>query len=246
MSLYGLVGKSLSHSFSPAFFKSFFLEKGLENEHSYSLFECADIDEVRSLFERTDLAGLNVTFPYKRLVVPLLDELSPTVKSLQAVNTVAFLANGKRMGYNTDVTGFELVLEELLGKRKCQKAVILGAGGAAHAVRLVLELKDIEVLIVSRSSIPSIHELPPSVFQDADIIVNCTPLGTYPEIEGLPDIPYQGLHKGQFAIDLVYNPPETAFLKKCKQAGCTTINGQKMLEEQARASWIIWEMHRQV
>ena len=200
------------------------------------------------LKKRPDLRGLNVTIPYKKDVIAYLDDLDDaSAERIGAVNTIKIYADGSTKGFNTDYYGFRQSLEEWMDKRgeKCSnfKALVLGNGGAAKAVHVALQDMHMEYLQVSRQHsddcIPY-ESLSPEIMASHLLIINTTPLGTFPKTEECPAIPYDLLTKGHYLYDLVYNPAETLFLKKGIQKGAAVQNGLKMLELQAEKAWDIW------
>jgi len=240
MKRFGLIGKSLAHSFSREYFTSKFEKAGIDAE--YVNFELNDIGQVRQLIEDVDLKGLNVTVPFKESVMAHLDELDSTAVSVGAVNTIKVKA-GKTKGYNTDVRGFEQSLKPFL-EHGMDKALILGTGGAAKAVKFVLSRIGLDVLFVSRDpkGESQIHysDCNENAVKWHRLIVNTTPLGTYPKTEEKPPISYGGITSAHLLYDLVYNPSETEFLKEGKKRGALTVNGLSMLKIQAEESWKIW------
>lgn len=236
----GLLGKTLAHSFSKPFFEVYFNEKGLDA--TYENFEIPRIEEVESIFSIEALTGLNVTIPYKETIIPFLDELSPEAKNIGAVNTVK-IANGKKIGYNTDAFGFQQSIKPFLTNLH-EKALILGTGGASKAVAYVLKNIGIDVLYVSRNPLNSnefsYNDINEYMLKACKLVVNTTPLGTFPNVEVSPLFPFQFLSEEHLVVDLIYNPAETLFLRKAKQAGATTLNGESMLKEQALKSFDIW------
>jgi len=245
MKLLGLIGYPLTHSFSVDYFTKKFAREKIRY-YKYLNFPINDISKFPALLdEQPDLVGLNVTIPYKEKIIPYLDELDPTVKKIGAVNTVKIIRdNGKKhlSGYNTDTYGFHHSLTPFL-KKKHTAALILGTGGASKAVAYVLDQLGIDCIFVSRTPAKGqigYHEICLSIIRQYLIIVNTSPLGTYPDVDTYPDIPYDLLTSDHILYDLVYNPPETAFLRFGRQKGATCINGQKMLELQAEKSWKIW------
>ena len=236
---YGLVGFPLSHTFSPGFFKNKFEEENIADT-SYEAFELESIDLISELFKDSFLKGLNVTIPYKESVIEFLDELSPAAAEIRAVNTIKFI-DGKTIGYNTDVMGFEISLQELLAGASIDNALVLGSGGAAKAVRYVLSKMGIDHKVVSRSDKGDIsysdiegelHKYP--------LIINTSPLGMYPNLDTCPQIPYEEISKNHFFFDLIYNPEKTLFLKQAEAKGAKITNGHRMLIIQAEKSWEIW------
>lgn len=241
MTIFGLIGQNIDYSFS----RKYFLEK-FKNENrncDYINFDLDKIEDFNTIFETTKkIGGLNVTIPYKESIIPYLDELEADATSIGAVNTIK-IKNGKRIGYNTDHFGFrESIKPHLSAEHKT--ALILGTGGASKAVSFALKKLDISVQLVSRNSKLKNNlnylSLTPEVIENNLIIVNCTPIGTFPNIDQAPKIPYQGIKKNHLLYDLIYNPNETQFLKLGKQAGAKTLNGLEMLELQAEKSWEVW------
>lgn len=239
---FGLIGEELSHSFSMDYFAEKFRKEGIVDAR-YDAFPLASIEEFPSLLEANpDLIGLNVTIPYKESVIPYLDTLSETARAIGAVNTVR-LSNSKKEGFNTDAEGFRKDLAPLL-KGTPQRTLILGTGGASKAVRYVLERMGSELLFASRSGKAdrtlSYSELTKGRVAEQDLIVNTTPLGTWPYTEECPPIPYEGITEGTILYDLIYNPSRTSFMQKGEERGARVRNGYGMLVGQAEASWRIW------
>lgn len=235
----GLIGKTLSHSFSKVYFEEKFRRENI-TDASYSLFEIADIKQLPTfILQHPQLVGFNVTIPYKQQIIPYLDELSEEAAAVNAVNAVLVKPVGNKthtVGYNTDIEGFRKSLETMTIP---QKAMILGTGGAAAAVIHVLKQMGCQTTIVSRDPRKGLpySELTPDIISAHKLIVNCTPLGTFPNINEKPDIPYDGISGEHFLYDLVYNPSETAFLKEGIHRGAKTQNGLTMLHGQAEAFW---------
>ena len=241
--VYGLVGKNISYSFSKNYFTNKFSKLGYENRE-YKNFDISSIEEFKSVVQgQTQLAGLNVTIPYKEAVIPFLNKLDPRAREIGAVNTIKILTDGELLGFNTDVYGFEKSIQNLL-KSHHRKALILGTGGASKAVAYVLNKLNIEFLFVSRSpennSTIQYQELTKELMEEFQIMINCTPQGTYPKTEEYPPIPYEFITNRHLCYDLIYNPAETIFLKKARLQGATTKNGLEMLELQAEKAWEIW------
>ena len=240
---YGLVGKNISYSFSKAYFSEKF-EREKSRNHTYENFDIQEIFEFPGILKNNpDLKGLNVTIPYKEVVIPFLDKMSKNALKIGAVNTIKFPANGKTKGYNTDFYGFKESLKPLL-KPHHKKALILGTGGASKAVAYALRLLEIDYILVSRE--PSEHtlmynEIDASTFEEYQIIINCTPLGTNPNVNVCPEIPYGYFTGKHIAYDLIYNHEETLFLKKARQKGAVIKNGYEMLVFQAERAWKIWK-----
>ena len=241
---FGLLGKNISYSFSKKYFTKKFKELHLEN-YSYRNFDLQQIDDFPLILnENTDqLRGFNVTIPYKEEIFKYLDELDHDAASIGAVNVIKVMADYRLKGYNSDIYGFENSLKPLL-KGDEKKALILGTGGASKAVAFVLNRLDIDYKYVSRSSknkrTITYQQLDKDVIKQSYLIVNCTPLGTYPKVKDLPNIPYEFLTKEHILYDLIYNPAMTSFLKKGKEMGCIVKNGEEMLKLQADRSWEIW------
>ena len=243
-SLYGLIGKPLAHSTSMVRFNKFFREQHI-NAH-YNNYELESIEDVTRLIEKyPNLCGFNVTIPYKQDIIPYLTRLDETAKAIGAVNTVKVLHRDggvEMVGYNTDWTGFTKSFGELLEGHS--KALILGTGGVSKAVKYALDKMGIENKFVSRSSnfeIMGYYELSPSIMEEYDVIVNCTPMGMWPDVNQCPDIPYTFLSEKHLLLDVIANPDETLFMKKGREHGATAKGGKDMLEQQAVAAWEIWE-----
>ena len=242
MKVYGLIGKNIDYSFS----KKYFTERFANNnapECIYENFDLASIDDFGAiLHNHANLAGLNVTIPYKEAVMPHLHVLSKKAMAIGAVNVIRFMKNGKLKGYNSDYFGFKKALKPLLQPHH-QKALILGTGGASKAVAFALKEMNIPYAFVSREAQEntiSYEQINASTFDNYQIIINCTPLGTSPNIDEFPPIPYQFFTEKHLAFDLIYNPEETQFLKKSKKKGALTKNGMEMLVFQAEKAWEIW------
>ena len=238
---YGLIGRNISYSFSRSYFSTKFKTLGLER-CSYENFDLDTIGEFPDLISNNPyLRGLNVTIPYKESIMPFLDKIDPMADEIGAVNTISFTDSGL-VGHNTDAFGFRQALMSLLRKSD-RKALILGTGGASKAVAYVLAQLGIGFRFVSRNpSEGNFHysELDGQIMDSHSLIVNCTPLGTYPDINRKPDIPYELLGPDHFLFDLIYNPEKTAFLNSGASAGTRCLNGLSMLEFQAEKAWEIW------
>lgn len=240
----GLIGFPLGHSFS----KKYYLEK-FDKEQitgiNYDLYSIEDIKEFEKIFNDTDFYGVNVTIPHKINVLAYINELSPEAQEIQAVNCIQIKHTEQGpflKGYNTDVYGFEESLKPLLESHHT-KALILGNGGAAKAVEYALKQLNIDYKFVSRTKTDNnftYNEIDQDVLNEYSIIINCSPIGTYPNIEVAPNLPYEYITSKHLLYDLVYNPAETAFLKKGIQNGAKVKNGQEMLEIQAEKNWEIW------
>jgi len=242
MRLFGLIGYPLSHSFSQKYFEEKFKREGI-TDCSYELFSLKSIDDLKEILkEKANLEGLNVTIPYKQLVLPYLYSFPDILKQIKACNCIK-IVEGKLVGYNTDVIGFEKSLLPLL-KQWHKKALILGNGGATAAVIFVLKKLNIDFDIVSRSlhanSTLCYKDLGEQVMKEGLLIINTTPLGMYPQADQYPDIPYEFITSKHLLYDLIYNPAKTTFLQKGEERGATIKNGEEMLELQAEESWRIW------
>ncbi|MDF1676905.1 MAG: shikimate dehydrogenase [Vicingaceae bacterium] len=243
MRLFGLIGHPLAHSFSKKYFESKFKKEGITN-CSYQLFDIENILDFNTIKNTTELTGLNVTIPYKQSIIEHLDEIDTNAKLIGAVNTIKIdTATKKTKGFNTDYYGFKNSLKPFL-ENTHQRALILGTGGASKAIVHVLKNLNIDCLFVSRTPKKdneiSYQDVNEYVIKHHQLIINTTPLGTYPNIESYPNISYENLTSNHLLYDLVYNPEETVFLKKGKEKGCLTINGLQMLKLQAEKSWEIW------
>jgi len=235
---FGLIGYPLSHSFSPKYFAEKFNKEGI-SDCQYDLLEIPTIKDVKELLDGS-VEGINVTIPYKEQVIPYLTALDPEAEVIGAVNTIK-ITGGEITGYNSDIYGFEHSLLELLNDDQPTGALILGTGGASKAVKYVLDKLGIGYKVVSRSTGDLIYdELNVDIMKTYQLIINTTPLGTYPNIHQKPDLPYDSLSAGHFLFDLTYNPRITAFMQEGIDRGAKTLNGYRMLELQAEKSWAIW------
>lgn len=243
MRRYGLIGRPLGHSASAAYFKKKFSREGWD-DCSYSLYELPAIEALPELLERVpELCGLNVTIPYKRDVIPYLSAISPEAQAIGAVNCIRRTADGRLAGHNTDIIGLRAALDELLGTALPDHALILGTGGASQAVQYALAERDIPFALVSREAAKGSYtydNLPCEVVETSRLIVNASPVGTYPHVDAAPRIPYAFVTPEHYLLDLVYNPPLTQFLDYGRQRGAHVLNGRTMFVEQAEASWRIW------
>jgi len=239
MHKFGLVGKSISYSFSKNYFMKKFATLQLDNYEYYN-FDIQNIKEFPKIIAK-GVEGLNVTIPYKEQVLDFLDAVDEDAAKIGAVNTIK-ITNNELKGFNTDVYGFEESLKILLRKHHT-KALVLGTGGASKAVIYVLKKLEIDALIVSRTPVEgqlSYSDITKEIVKNHTIIINCTPLGTFPDIHNCPDIPYQDITDDHLLFDLIYNPVKTRFLVKGEKKGAAISNGLKMLELQAEKSWEIW------
>lgn len=245
MRKFGLIGKTLVHSFSKKYFTEKFEREAADA--NYELYSMANVDSLRQFVQEHSLCGLNVTIPYKQDVIPLLDEIDSEAQMVGAVNVIKIKREGEHLclkGFNTDVVGFRNSLKPLL-KPWHTSALVLGTGGASKAVLYVLENLGIAARCVSRQKregMLTYETLDADVMRRNTLIVNTTPLGTFPNVETCPDIPYRLLTEKHLLFDLVYNPEQTLFMKKGLQNGAAVKNGYEMLVGQAEASWRIWNL----
>jgi shikimate dehydrogenase len=239
---YGLVGKNISYSFSKKYFTEKFALGNLV-DCTYKNFDLQSIEEFPTLIANNpDLKGLNITIPYKEVVIPYLDKLSKNAAQIGAVNVIRLTKKGQLKGYNSDYYGFMKSLEPLLQPHH-KKALILGTGGAAKAVAFALDQLGILYTYVSREAKEGMidyERINATTFDNYHIVINCTPLGTSPDTKAFPLIPYNFFSEKHIAFDLIYNPEETQFLKKAKKKGAITKNGYEMLVLQAEKAWKIW------
>ena len=247
--IYALIGKPLGHSLSADYFNDLFTTQGIDAR--YVLQELSDLSLLIPWLEATPaVVGFNVTSPYKVAICDYLDEIDAEARYVGAVNTVVVDRSGSKMrlwGFNTDVQGVVESLQPLL-RPELQHALILGTGGAAHAVAQALKRLGRDYTLVSRNPeaahILSYEALTPALISESGILINATPLGMEPLITERPQLPYEAITPEHLCMDLIYNPEETRFLKACREQGATTINGLKMLLVQARYAWHIWT-HKQ-
>jgi len=239
---YGLLGKKLDHSFSASFFNDKFAR---ENKDAfYENIELKDEKALSNWMENKadEFDGLNVTIPYKKAVLELVDEIDPVARSIGAINTIK-IQEGRKIGYNTDAYGFQKSIQPFLTNQH-EKALILGTGGASNAVQYTLENLGIEVFFLSRNPSSnrqfSYDEANEIMTEQFKLIINCTPLGTFPNIEERPPFPIDFVGDQHLIIDLIYNPPMTSFLKVAATNGANTLNGKSMLQHQALKAWEIW------
>ena len=211
-------------------------------DYSYEIFDLKEISEVEEIFKIPNLIGLNVTIPYKEKVIPFLDELSDEAEKMGAVNCIVIHDNLKK-GFNTDAVGFEKTL--LLHKKDFHdSALILGNGGAAKAVQYVLEKHSIPYKIVARKSELNFENITKEIVAEHLLIIQCTPVGTFPNVDDCLDFPFDGIGENHLIIDLIYNPNYTKFIKNSAEKGAKTVNGFYMLEQQAEKAWEIWNFQK--
>ena len=239
---FGLIGKSLQHSFSKQYFTEKFKKLNL-SDNDYELIELPAIDSsFGDLLRSGKYQGLNVTIPYKQEVIPFLDGLSEEAEAIGAVNTISFQEN-KVIGHNTDAYGFHRSIKPFLAYQH-ERALVLGTGGASKAVIYILKSLGIQYMKVSRNPQAAdeiaYDQLNDNAVNFSRLIINCTPLGTFPKVEEFPNIPYAGISEQHLLVDLIYNPAETQFMAKGKAQGATVLNGYDMLVHQAEKAWEIW------
>lgn len=246
MDKYGIIGYPLGHSYSRVFFTEKFKKEGIDAQ--YLNFPIPSAEQLREVVgENPELRGLNVTLPYKQAVIPMLDELSDEAREIGAVNVIRVRRkNGipYLKGFNSDIIGFMNSIRPLL-KSNHRKALILGTGGASRAVRVGLERLGIDWTYVSRTSAEgrfTYDELTSEILQEYQVVVNCSPVGMYPNNDACPAIPYEALTAGHLLFDVVYNPEETLFMKRGAEQGAVVKNGLEMLYLQAVASWEFWNL----
>ncbi|HZH86931.1 MAG TPA: shikimate dehydrogenase [Brumimicrobium sp.] len=240
---FGLLGKTLGYSFS----RNHFMEK-FEEEQIDATFENIELPDAKAVAEwmksaPTEFTGVSVTIPYKEVVIPFLDELSPEAKAIGAVNCIHF-KEGKSIGHNTDAFGFGQSIKPFL-RNIHERALLLGTGGASKAVAYTLENLGITVGYLSRTPNPDkmifgYDQANEIMVKSFPMIVNCTPLGTFPNVNEKPDFPIELVREDHFVVDLIYNPSETQFLKLARENGADILNGLSMLHQQAIKAWEIW------
>ena len=241
--IYGLVGKNIDYSFSKKYFNEKFIKQNFKN-CIYNNFDIENLKELKKIFTINNLMGLNITIPFKEKIIPLLDSLNVDAFEIGAVNTVKITSDNKLIGHNTDYIGFTRAIKPYL-TQKHKSAIILGTGGSSKAVKYSLNKLNISSINVSRKKTKgnlTYRELDSYKMKKCDIIINCSPVGTFPKIKESPKIPYQFINESHLCFDLIYNPQETKFLKESKKRNAITVNGLKMLELQAEESWKIWNM----
>ena len=238
---YGLIGKELSYSKSKIIHNEYYKMYDIDN-CEYNLINLRS-NQIHSFVKEDSYLGFNVTIPYKQDIIEYLDGIDEEANSIGAVNTIKISEEGKLKGYNTDIYGFEHSLKPLL-KSHVKNALILGTGGASKAIAFVLKKNNIQFNFVSRlptgPQTISYDDLTGKVINKHHLIINCTPIGTFPNIGNSPEIPYEFLGDKHFLYDLVYNPKVSTFLSKGKAHGTTIKNGEEMLQLQADRSWEIW------
>ncbi|HEY9045801.1 MAG TPA: shikimate dehydrogenase [Ohtaekwangia sp.] len=242
--VFGLIGGTVSHSFSKSYFDEKFFREGLR-DYRYELFPLGNITEIESLLKDTKgLTGLNVTIPYKEQVLKYLDEVDGFAKKIGAVNVIK-IKDGKLKGFNTDSDAFYETIEKWLPKDRTFKALVLGTGGSSKAVQEALNKLKIEYQLVSREGRKGVVtyedlEKNPALITDSKLVINTTPLGMSPKTEAMPPLNYEHIGSEHYVYDLIYNPARTLFLQKSEMRGATIKNGLEMLHVQAEKSWTIW------
>lgn len=245
MNKLGLLGRNISYSFSKAYFKEKFENENI-TDTTYENFDIETINLLPEVLKNTpNLKGLNVTIPYKEVVIPYLDKVNKKAKEIGAVNTIKITKKGKLVGYNTDCYGFKKTLKPFL-KSYHKSALILGTGGASKAVAFTFKELGISYHYVSRNQSENVsftyNSLKEDTIKQHQIIINCSPLGTFPNIEDCPNIPYNAISENHILFDLIYNPEQTKFLRLGKERNAITINGLNMLKLQAEKAWSIWNL----
>ena len=245
MKLYGLIGFPLSHSFSKKFFTEKFEKEGLDN-YKYENFPLENIEDLEKILSLPGLQGFNITIPYKEKVVPFLNYSSEIVKKINACNCIK-ISDGKLLGYNSDVFGFEKSLLNKLNRAVHQHALVLGTGGSSKAVKYTLGKMGIDFLSISRKPAAgnlSYEQVTKEIIQTHKLIINTTPLGMFPDVAKAPPLSYEFISQDHLLFDLIYNPEKTLFLKKGEEKGAQVQNGFEMLVLQAEESWRTWNNER--
>ena len=240
MRTFGLLGKNIDYSFSRKYFSEKFSNENLDAQ--YLNFDIPAIEEFPEIIRDNNISGLNVTIPYKEKIIPFLDQLDPHAEKIKAVNTIKFEKDGSLTGYNTDYWGFLNSLKPYLLPHH-DRALILGTGGASKAIAYALNLLKIDYKFVSRSAKEnqfSYSSLDENILNEYNLIINCTPLGTFPKVENYPEIPVKFISEKHLVFDLIYNPSETTLMKLSAENGAKTLNGLQMLQLQADKAWEIW------
>lgn len=240
MKSYGLIGRSLGHSFSKSFFENYFKKNNIDA--TYNNVELESIKDFNGLSE--SFHGFNVTIPYKQEIIPYLDELSEQANEIGAVNVIQF-RNGKKIGHNSDAFGFHQSIKPFL-TNKHERGIIIGTGGASKAVEYVLKQIGLDVIFISRNPSKenqfSYNEINEHMLKACKLIVNTTPVGTFPNVNDCIPFPFEFLTEDHLVVDLIYNPSKTLFLKKAEEMNSTIINGETMLKQQALKSYEIWNV----
>lgn len=239
MDLYGLIGKSLKHSFSPDYFNRKFQD--LNINAVYNLIEVSGTNELSSI-PFHNFNGLNVTIPYKSEIIQYCTELDESAQEIGAVNTIKPLPNKKLKGYNTDWIGFKNSITPLL-KDTDKTALVLGTGGSSKAVIYALKSLNFTVYQVSRTPHKAdfcYDNLSSQLLKSVQVVINTTPAGMFPDTKEIPPLPVEVLTKNTLVYDLIYNPDPTLLLEQAEKSGCRIKSGREMLALQAEVSWEIW------
>lgn len=245
MDKYGLIGYPLGHSFSITYFNQKFADEGINAK--YENYELKGIDQLEEVLAMNpELKGLNVTIPYKEKVMDFLDSVAPEAQAIGAVNVIKVIHDGNKLklkGFNSDVIGFTQSIEPMIDHKWHQKALVLGTGGASKAICYGLKSLGIDPVCVSRYERPGTicyNQVTPEVIKEYNVVVNCTPVGMYPNVDECPPLPYEAMDQHTILYDLIYNPDETLFMKRGREYGADVKNGLEMLLLQAFASWEFW------
>lgn len=245
MDKYGLIGYPLGHSFSITYFNQKFADEGINAK--YENYELKSIDQLEEVLAMNpELKGLNVTIPYKEKVMDFLDSVAPEAQAIGAVNVIKVIHDGNKLkmkGFNSDVIGFTQSIEPMIDHKWHQKALVLGTGGASKAICYGLKSLGIDPVCVSRYERPGTicyNQVTPEVVKEYNVVVNCTPVGMYPNVDECPPLPYEAMDQHTILYDLIYNPDETLFMKRGREYGADVKNGLEMLLLQAFASWEFW------
>ncbi len=235
---FAVIGSPIQHSFSPSYYSEKFRNDDIADAN-YDAIEVKDLSKIREVVQSNNLSGFNVTIPHKQEIIKHLDGINQTAVQMNAVNVVKVVGD-KLLGYNTDVMGFIACISQHI--TRSTKALIFGTGGSSRAVKFGLNKIGIRYELVSRDSKKGLtySELTKELIEDHQLLINTTPLGMHPNIDGCVDIPFSGITDNHFCFDLIYNPEETVFMKRAKERGAKVINGLKMLQIQADRSWNIW------
>jgi len=240
--IYGLIGKKISYSFSKNYFTNKFKKSHLDSNYTYENLDLDDINQFKNIIKQKKFNGFNVTIPYKEKIIKFLDKLDSDAEKIGAVNTIKVCSNNQLKGYNTDYIGFIKSISPILNKTH-KKAILLGSGGASKSIIFGLDKLNISSIVVSRSKEKGniiYEELNNEIINASQIIINCSPVGTFPKINECPKIPYKYINSKHICYDLIYNPLESKFLKESKKNNATILNGMEMLKIQAEESWKIW------
>jgi len=240
--IYGLIGKKISYSFSKNYFTNKFKKSNLDSNYTYENLDLDDINQFKNIIKQKKFNGFNVTIPYKEKIIKFLDKLDSDAEKIGAVNTIKVCSNNQLKGYNTDYIGFIKSISPILNKTH-KKAILLGSGGASKSIIFGLDKLNISSIVVSRSKEKGniiYEELNNEIINASQIIINCSPVGTFPKINECPKIPYKYINSKHICYDLIYNPLESKFLKESKKNNATILNGMEMLKIQAEESWKIW------